>query len=131
VTAERRDDLTDAERDLLARVVAAAPPPPEPRWGEYRAELRARLDARRSIGSRLRRWWARPASIALSFAVATALLLFTLHPVERRPDFAALDEAMLGARLDLLEHYHLVERLDLLENFEVIRRLDDVVSREG
>jgi len=131
MTAERRDDLTDAERDLLARAVAASPPPLEPRWGEYRAELRARLETRRSIGRRLGRWWARPAPIALSLGLATALLLFTLHPVERRPDLAALDEAMLGARLDLLEHYHVVERLDLLENFEVIRRLDDVVSREG
>jgi len=131
VTPERLDDLTPDEREVLARAAAASPPPPEPRWGEYRAELRARLEARRSIGARLRRWWARPAPIALSFGLATALLLFTLHPVERRPDFAALDEAVLGARLDLLEHYHVVERLDLLENFEVIRRLDDVPSREG
>jgi len=130
VTPERPDDLTAAERNLLARATAGSPAP-EPRWGEYRAELRARLEARRSIGARLRRWWARPAPIALSFGLATALLLFTLHPVERRPDFAALDEAVLGARLDLLEHYHVVERLDLLENFEVIRRLDDVPSREG
>ncbi len=131
MTAERPDDLTAADRELLARAVAAAPSPPEPRWGEYRAELRARLEARRSIGTRLRRWWARPAPIALSFGLATALLLFTLHPVERRPDFASVDEAMLGASLDLLENYHVVERLDLLENFEVIRRLDDVPSRES
>ncbi len=131
MTAERPDDLTAADRELLARAVAAAPSPPEPRWGEYRAELRARLEARRSIGTRLRRWWARPAPIALSFGLATALLLFTLHPAERRPDFASVDEAMLGASLDLLENYHVVERLDLLENFEVIRRLDDVPSRES
>jgi len=131
VTVERPDDLTAAERELLERAVGASPPPPEPRWGEYRAQLRSRLEARGSMGTRLRRWWARPAPIALSLGLATALLLFTLHPVERRPDFASLDEAMLGARLDLLENYHVVERLDLLENFEVIRRLDDVASREG
>jgi hypothetical protein len=130
VMPERPDDLTAAERDLLARA-AAASPAPEARWGEYRAELRARLEARRSMRARLRRWWARPAPIALSFGLATALLLFTLHPVERRPDLAALDEAVLGARLDLLEHYHVVERLDLLENFEVIRQLDHLPSREG
>jgi hypothetical protein len=131
VTAERRDDLTPDEHDLLALAAAAAPPPPEPRWGEYRAQLRARLEARRSIGARLRRWWARPAPIALSFGLATALLLFALQPVERRPDFAALDEAVLGARLELLEHYRVVERLDLLEELDVIRQLDHVPSREG
>ena len=131
MTPERHDDLTAAERELLARAVAGSAAPPEPRWGEYGAELRARLEARRSIGTRLRRWWARPAPIALTLGLATALLLFTLRPVERRPDFASLDETMLGARLELLENYHVVERLELLENFEVIRRLDDVASREG
>jgi hypothetical protein len=131
VSTERPDDLTPAERDLLARVAAAAPPPPEPRWAEYRAQLRARLEARHSLGARLRRWWARPAPIALSFGLATALLLFVLHPIDRRPDFAALDEAVLGARLELLEHYRVVERLDLLEDFDVIRQLDHVPSREG
>jgi hypothetical protein len=131
VTDERRDGLTPAERDLLARAAAAGPAGPEPRWGEYRAELRARLQARRSLGARLRRWWARPAPIALSFGLATALLLFALLPVERRPDLVALDEAVLGARLDLLEHYRVVERLDLLEDLDVIRQLDHVSSREG
>jgi hypothetical protein len=33
MTPERPDDLTAAERDLLARAVAASRPP-EPRWGE-------------------------------------------------------------------------------------------------
>jgi len=131
VSPERPDDLTPAERDLLSRVGAAAPAPPEPRWGDYRAQLQARLEARRSLGARLRRRWARPAPIALSFGLATALLLFMLRPVDRRPDFAALDEAVLGARLELLEHYRVVERLDLLEDFDVIRQLDHVPSREG
>ena len=122
-------DLTPEERDLLTRA-AAVPAPPEPRWGEYRVQLRARLEARRTVGARLRRWWARPAPIALSFGLATALLLFMLQPVERRPDVAALDEAVLGTRLGLLEHYRVVERLDLLEELDVIRQLDHV-SREG
>jgi len=130
---ERRHDLTPEERDLLARVAAAAPPPPEPRWGDYRAHLRARLEARRSVRARLRGWWARPAPIALAMGLATVLLLFTLQPVERRPDptLAALDEAVIGARLGLLEHYRVVERLDLLEELDVIRQLDGVPSREG
>src|SRR5262249_54632136 len=83
VTTERHDDLTAAERRLLARAVAGSAAPREPRWGEYRAELRARLEARRSIGARVRRWWARPAPITLTLGLATALLLFTLRPVER------------------------------------------------
>ena len=127
----RRDDLTPRERDLLARAAASVPEPPEPRWGEYRAELQGRLAARRSLRARLRRWWARPALIAVSFGLATAALLFAVQPVERRPDLSAVDEAVLGARLGLLEHYRVVERLDLLEELDVIRQLDHLPSREG
>ena len=130
MSTEPRDDLTPDERALLARAVSAEPAP-EPRWGEYRAELRARLDARRSVGARLRRWGARPAPIALSFGLATALLLFALQPVDRRPDLAAVDEAVLGARLGLLENYRVVERLDLLEELDVIRQLDHVAASQG
>jgi hypothetical protein len=115
VSDERRDDLTADERALLARAAAAAP----------------RVPARRSVGARLSAWWARPAPIALSLGLLTALLLFTLQPVERRPEFASLDDAMLGARLDLLEHYRVVERLDLFEELDVIRQLDHLPSREG
>src|SRR5437867_12614249 len=130
----RRDDLTPEEREMLARVAAAAPPPTEPRWGRYRAELRARLDARRALGARVRRWWARPAPIALSAGLAAAVLLFVLQPVPRPPangELASVEEAVIGARLGLLEHYRLVERLDLLEELDVIRQLDGSPAREG
>src|SRR3989442_13492098 len=133
MSGERRHDLTPEERDLLARVAAAAPPPPEPRWGDYRAHLRARLEARRSVRARLRGWWARPAPIALAMGLATALLLFTLQPVERRPDLtlAALDEAVIGARLRLLEHHPLGEPLDPLEELDVVRQVHGRPLRGG
>jgi hypothetical protein len=79
----------------------------------------------------MRRWWARPAPIALSAGLAVALLLFALRPVERPTDLAAVDEAVIGARLGLLENYPIVERLDLLENLDVIRHLDGVPTRKG
>jgi hypothetical protein len=130
VSAGRHDELTPEERDLLARAAGGSPAPPDPRWGDYRAQLRARLDARRSPGARLRWWWARPAPIALSFGLATALLLFALQPAERRPDVPGGDDAMVASRLDLLEHYRVVERLDLLEDLDVIRQLE-LVSLRG
>src|SRR3989442_6711163 len=130
---ERRHDLTPEERGLLGRVAGAAPPTPEPRWGDYRAHLRARLEARRSVRARLRGWWARPAPIALAMGLATVLLLFTLQPVERRPDptLAALDEAGIGARLGLLEHYRVGERLDPPAELDGIRQLDRGPPPEG
>lgn len=130
MSVERHDDLTPEERDLLARASAGSPAPPEPRWGDYRAQLRTRLDARRSPAARLRRWWARPAPIALSLGLATALLLFALQPAERRPDVPGGNDALLASRLELLEHYRVVERLDLLEDLDVIRQLD-LVSLRG
>jgi hypothetical protein len=137
MSAERRDDLTPEERDIIARAAAAAPPAPEPRWGDYRAELHARLEARRSIGARLGHWWARPAPIAVSVGLAAALVLVAvrpseiLHRADRRPDLTAVDETVLGDRIGLIEHYQIVERLDLLEDLDVIRQLDRVQLREG
>src|SRR5438477_66909 len=67
----------------------------------------------------------------VSEAQTMARLWDAVQPVERRPEFGSLDDAMLGARLDLLEHYRVVERLDLFEELDVIRQLDHLPSREG
>jgi hypothetical protein len=134
MTEPRPDEPTAEEHALLARAAAAMPAPPEPRWGEYRAELRARIDARRSLGARLRARLARPVPITVSAGLAAALLFFVLQPVERRPapaDLVALDETLIGARLELFQHYGMVERLDLLEELDVIRQLDRLPAREG
>jgi hypothetical protein len=115
---------------VLTELAAEAPTAPEPHWGRYRAELRARIAAR----GRGPRWWQRPMPIAVSTGLAAALLLFTLRPapVEQRPtDFTPLDETTIGARLDMLEHYDLVQRLDLLEELDVIRQLDRLPVRGG
>src|SRR5207247_751718 len=47
-------------------------------------------------------------------------------------DLAAVEEAAIGDRLELLEQYRVVEQLDLLEEFDVIRDLDRLtVERTG
>ena len=105
---------------ILANLAAGVPAPPPIDWGRYRADLRARVQAR----SR-RAWWARPMPAVLAAGVATAVLLLAVHGLDRRPgELAAVEETMLGARLPLLQQYRVVERLDLLEDLEAIRHLD-------
>jgi anti-sigma factor RsiW len=113
--------------DVRAVLGALTPPPapPEPHWGRYHAELRARLVER----ARRPRWWQRPMPIALSAGLAAALLLFTLRPtpVERpATSLTQLEETTLGARLDMLEHYDVVSRLDMLDAMDEIRQLDAI-----
>lgn len=101
------------------------PAPSEPHWGRYGAELRARLAA----GARAPRWWRRPLPIAVSVGLAAALLLFTLWPtpVERpATNLTQIEEAALGARLDMIAHYEVVSRLDMLDAMDEIRQLDVV-----
>jgi anti-sigma factor RsiW len=119
-----------AEVRHILGALAAAPAPLEPRWARYRAELRARIDA----DTRPPRWWRRSMPVAVSAALAAAVLLFVLRPapVDQRPvDLAALEETTIGARLDMLEHYDVVQRLELLEEMDVIRQLDVVPARNG
>lgn len=115
--------LTDVRAVLGA--LTPAPVPPEPHWGRYRAELRARLTERR----RAPRWWQRPLPIAVSAGLAAALLLFTLRPtpVEKpTTNLTQIEETTLGARLDMIKHYDVVTRLDMLDALEEIRQLDVV-----
>ena len=110
----------EESRAVLADLATGVPAPPPIDWGRYRADLRARVQAR----SR-RAWWARPMPAVLAAGVATAVLLLAIHGLDRRPgELAAVEETMLGARLPLLQQYRVVERLDLLEDLEVIRHLD-------
>jgi predicted anti-sigma-YlaC factor YlaD len=128
------DDAAGLLRDL-ARTV---PAPPEIHWGRYRAEVRERLEARRTARASWRRWLTWPVPVAASAALAAALLLVTLLPlgpgVQRGPqplELGALEETAIGSRLDLLENFGVLERLDLLENLDVIHSLDRLAVRES
>ena len=122
-------------RDLLDDLAHAVERPPDIHWSRYRAELRAKLEARLE---RRRTWWRRPVPLALSASLAGALAVGALVVVQSGrqsgtgADLAAVEEAAIGDRLELLEQYRVVEQLDLLEEFDVIRDLDRLtVERTG
>jgi hypothetical protein len=120
---ECRRALADVNAVLAG--LAAPPAAPEPHWGRYRAELRARLEARAGGP----RWWRRPLPIAVSAGLAAAVLLFTLRPAPVDPppgSLTQIEETALGARLDMLKHYEVVQRLDMLDEMDAIRHLDVV-----
>ena len=122
-----RQGLADA-RAVLDALASAPPAAPEPHWGRYRGELRARVAAR----PRGPRWWQRPLPIAVSAGLAAALLLFTLRPAPNDTPAGTLtqiEETTLGARLDMLKHYEVVSRLDMLDEMDAIRELDVVPVR--
>jgi anti-sigma factor RsiW len=108
-------------RALLATLAAEAPEPPAVNWGAYRAELREKLDRRRGGP----RWW--PVPLALSGALAAGLVFLVVGHTprdSRLAELTAVEETVIGGRLDLLRQYPVVERLELLEDLEVIRNLD-------
>jgi anti-sigma factor RsiW len=123
----------EGEREALSRLLgelrASAPAAPEVHWGRWQAELRTRLEARQ------RRRWLRPAPLAVSAALVGLLLVGAWLAVQRegpRPDLAAIEEAAVAGRLDLLSQYPLLEHLELLEDLELIRQLDQLTfRREG
>lgn len=125
-------------REVLARLGASLPVPPDVHWGAYRTQLRDRLQARRAARAGVRGWarrWAQPLPLA-AYAVAAALLLVIATQREvpiggPTAEAPAFEEVVIGTRLPLLEQYPVMERLDLLEDLDVIRQLDVLPVRDG
>ena len=122
---------TELLRDLLGNLAHAIGEPPEISWPRYRAELRAKLEARRALVP----WWRRPMPLALSASVAGALLLVAVwggRELSKSPDAIGPEELAIGSELGLLQEIRTVERLDLFDDFEVISNLDSLASeRQG
>lgn len=122
---------TELLRDLLGNLAHAIGEPPEISWPRYRAELRAKLEARRALVP----WWRRPMPLALSASLAGALLFVAVwggRELTKRPDAIGPEEVAIGSELGLLQEIRTVERLDLLEDLEVITNLDRLASeRQG
>ena len=122
---------TELLRDLLGNLAHAIGEPPEISWPRYRAELRAKLEARRALVP----WWRRSMPLALSASLAGALLLVAVwggRELSKSPDAIGPEELAIGSELGLLQEIRTVERLDLLEDFEVISNLDSLASeRQG
>lgn len=135
VAADETLRRTAAEfRELLDGLRAGAPEPPAVHWGAYGTALRARLAKRRGR-SRWGDWRRWPVPLALSASLAGVLLLLAVqgaHGPAERQEAAAVDEIMLGQRLDLLRDFQVVERLDLLEDLDILQSLGPAPgTREG
>jgi len=128
--AECRETATEF-RGLLDELAATTPAPPDVAWARYRAELRARVAARRRPSRRAR--WLRPAPVAAMAAMAAALVIivYAALPTGRSSDLAAMEYDGLAGRLSLIDHYQVVEQLDLLEDLDVIRDLDGLAPTRG
>jgi len=115
-----------AYRNVLDGLAASIPEPPALHPGAYWAELREKLEARRRGG---RAWWAAPVPLSLSAGLAAVLVLVTLygtHQIREHRDLAALEETVMGVRLEMIKEAPVMEHLDLLEDLEIIRQLDRV-----
>jgi len=117
-------DQRDSFRTLLDGLRASVPPPPEVHWGQWRAELRGRLEAR----APWRRWLLRPVPAMLVAGLAASLIavvwLGQERETSRTADRAPVEEVVLGDQFDFLRQYSLLERLDFLEDIDVIDQLD-------
>jgi anti-sigma factor RsiW len=110
-----------ADTGAVLTALAEAPAPPEPHWGRYAAELRGRLASRRRVLA-----WRKRALPLAAAGLAAALVVLTLRPapVESPANLTPLEETALGARLDMLKHYEVVQRLDMLDDMDTVRQLD-------
>ena len=121
----------------FARIASAVARPAAPpvHWGAYRAELRAKLDARGAGGARSAGSWGwslRPLSMAVA-AGLVAVMVWIGGPGGGGPagtGDVALDDSALATRLGLISRLDLVQQLDLLEDLDVIGGLDNG-GREG
>jgi hypothetical protein len=120
----------DEFKDLIAELRSTTPEPPPVHWGAYRAELREKLQRRGSRG------WAglsrplRPFQMAMA-ASFVAVLIYIGLPGHGQPpgDPAAMENAVLASRLDMIARLDVVQELDVLEDFDVIERLDSLPAR--
>lgn len=117
---------------LLATLTQTAPPPPPIHWGAYRAELREKLDRRAGRRGTFRGWMLRPLPAALAAGLVAVLLYVGIPGIGDRSgngERAAMENAILAGRLDMISRLDLVQQLDLLEDFEVIGGLDRLPAR--
>lgn len=131
VCASCRESL-EGFRRVLVDLRLSAPEPPAIDWRRYRAELRARIEAREA-----RRWslpWPRLVPLVATALVAAFALVFTLRgglrPAPPDDDLPVFDQTAIGGQLDLLQNYPVVENLDLLEDLDVVQSLDGLLPVE-
>jgi hypothetical protein len=119
----------DEFKDLIAELRSSAPKPPPVHWGAYRAELREKLQRR---GSRGRAGWGllRPFQVAMAAGFVAVLIYIGLPGHGQLPgDPAAMENAILASRLDVITRLDMVQKLDVLEDFDVIEGLDSLPAR--
>ena len=123
----------DDFKDLIAQLRRTAPEPPPVHWGAYRAELREKLERRGRRGRAGWSWPVRPFQVAVA-AGFVAMLVYIGLPGhgQMAGDSAAMENAILASRLDVIATLDVVQELDVLEDFDVIERLDSLPAhREG
>ena len=122
----------DEFKDLIALLRSTAHEPPPVHWGAYRAELREKLERRGSGGWAGWRVPLRPFQVAMAAGFVAVLIYIGLPGHGQIPgDPAAMENAILASRLDVIARLDVVQKLDLLEDFDVIERLDLPPRREG